>query len=786
MTASLARFLVRRRVLVVSVAIVVLVLGGLFGSGVASSLTSGGFEDPHAESSVAAEVLERDFGRGDANLLLLVTTRAGVDDPAVTQAGLALTKELADEAGIIDVASYWSQQAAPLASTDRTQALILGRIVGDEDEVAQRVDQLITTYTRSNDQLDIAVGGSAAVAAQLRDTIEADHTRAQAIAFPVLLVLLLLVFGSVVAALLPLAVGAIAVIGTLAVLQLLTGVTDVSVYALNLATGLGLGLAIDYSLFMVSRFREELAAGRAIDEAVVQTVQTAGRTVAFSGVTVAISLSALLIFPQVFMRSFAYSGIAVVAVAVIGVFIVLPALLAILGHRVDAFRLRRRRVVPAGEGRWHRIAVAVMRRPIPIATGVLAVLLLLGAPFLNVEFGGIDSRVLPAGSQAHLVGEEVRENFAARESAPVTVVVPDSGDSAADTASIAQYAGELSTVPGVARVDALTGSYISGQRIAANPAAANQADADGTWLSVIPAVEPISPAAKTLVADLRAVDAPFDGVLIGGPSATFVDSQQSLFRLLPVAIGIIAAVTFVLLFLMFGSLLVPTTAIVLTLLSLTATFGAMVWVFQDGHLSGLLGFTATGTLDTSIPILMFCLAFGVSMDYEVFLLSRIKEEYDRTGDNTTAVAMGLARTGGIVTAAAALLATVLIVFATSGVILIKLFGIGLALAVIVDATLIRLCLVPAAMKLAGPANWWLPRPLRRIHPRFISSEAHHKGIAEGTRDFAPRHPALIPGSSESRLEQRGENGGIKNASPADQPSGAREPPHDNTSAHRQK
>ncbi|MGQ0773010.1 MAG: MMPL family transporter, partial [Pseudonocardiales bacterium] len=571
---------------------------GFFGIGVASKLTSGGFEDPNAESSTAAEVLERDFGRGSSNLHLLVIAPAGVDDPAVTQAGLALTEELAREAGVIDVRSYWSQQATPLASDDRTEALILGRIIGDENEIATRVEQLVTTYTRSNDQLNVTVGGSAAIAAELRHTVEKDHVRAETIAFPILLLMLILVFGSVGAALLPLAVGAIAVVGTLAILHLLAEVTDVSVYALNLAAGLGLGLAIDYSLFMVSRFREELAAGLSVDEAVVRTVRTTGKTVAFSGITVAISLAALLIFPQVFMRSFAYAGLAVVTVAMAGALIVLPALLALLGHRVDAFTILRRRTVPTRENRWHRIAVTVMRRPIPVATGVLAVLLLLGAPFLNVEFGGVDSRVLPADSQARMVGEDVRQNFPSREAAAVTVVVPDSGDPAANTAKIAAYAQELSTVPGVARVDAATGSYRDGNRVTANPTSANHVSTEGTWLSVVPAVEPISPEAKTLVADLRAVDPPFDKVLIGGPSAAFVDSQQSLLRLLPVAIAIIATVTFILLFLMFGSLFVPTKAILLNVLSLTAMYGAMVWVFQDGNLSGLLGFTATGTLDT--------------------------------------------------------------------------------------------------------------------------------------------------------------------------------------------
>ncbi|MGH8908048.1 MAG: MMPL family transporter [Egibacteraceae bacterium] len=728
MLASLARLLIRRRVVVLSTTVVALVVCGVFGGGVTSNLTSGGFVDPNTESSRADELLNRDFAQGNSNLLLLVTAKAGVDDPAVVQAGLALTSELASEARVVDVQSYWTLRAPPLASTDRTQALVLGRVPGDEDEVNQRLAQLAAAYTRSNDLLNVAVGGSAETVRQIGETIESDLVRAERIAFPLTLVLLLAVFGSVVAALLPLTVGAIAVIGTLAVLRLLSGVTDVSIYALNLVTALSLGLAIDYSLFIVSRFREELATGLLVGDAVVRTAQTAGRTVALSGATVAISLAALLIFPQVSMRSFAYAGIVVVGVALVGALVVLPALLALLGPRVDTLRVRRRRAAAEDEARWRRIAQAVMRRPFPIATAVLALLILLGAPFLGVEFGGVDDRVLPADNPARLVAEDLRANFTGNDFSAAAVVLPRPGDLSASAAKIDTYAGELSAVDGVQRVEALTGFYVGGARVAAaGPTSTRFAGSDGTWLSVVPAVEPLSPAAVAMVADLRAVDAPFDGVLIGGPSAAFVDSQQSLLRRVPLAIGLIAAVTFTLLLLMFRSLLVPVKAVALNLLSLTATFGAMVWVFQDGHLSGPLGFTATGTLDLSIPILVFCLAFGVSMDYEVFLLSRIKEEHDRHGDNTAAVAAGLAKTGRIITAAAALLAAVLAAFATSRVTLVKLSAAGLALAVVMDATLVRVGLVPAFMKLAGEANWWLPRLPRRIHERLRISPARGRG-----------------------------------------------------------
>jgi len=723
MLASLAGFLIRRRIVVLAVAAAFLALAAVVGRGVAESLTSGGFTDPNADSTRAAELLNREFTGGTWNLVLLVTAEAGIDDPSVVEAGGALTQELAREEGVSNVVSYWSLRAPLLASTDGAQALVLGRLQGDVDEAGERAAQLAAAYTRSGEVLDVAVGGTAETFRQVAETVESDLRRGELISFPAVFVLLLLIFGSVVAALLPLSVGAFSVIGAFAILQLLAGVTDVAIYALNLAIGLGLGLAVDYSLFIVSRFREELAGDLSVAEVIVRTMQTAGKTVAFSGGTVAISLAALLMFPQVFIRSFAYAGIAVTVIAVTSAVVILPALLAVLGRRVDSLRILRRAAAVEGEGRWHRIATAVMRRPIPVATASVAVLLLLGAPFLGVEFGTIDDRVLPADNPAHLVAQDLRDNFAGDISSATSIVAPSVGTPSARRPEIEAYATALSSVAGVARVDALTGSYREGTRIAGpNLTSLRFASGDDTWLAAVPAVEPISPEAKTMVAGLRAVDAPFDGVVVGGPSAEFLDSQASLFRRIPMAIGAIAVVTFVLLFLMFGSLVVPTKALVLNTLSLTAMFGAMVWIFQEGHLSGLLNFTATGTIDMNMPVLMFCLAFGLSMDYEVFLLSRIKEEYDRTGDNTAAVAAGLEKIGRLVTAAAVLLAVVFIAFATSGVTLIKLFGVGLTIAVIIDATVVRAALVPAFMRLAGDANWWLPGPFRRFYERYGISE----------------------------------------------------------------
>jgi RND superfamily putative drug exporter len=365
----------------------------------------------------------------------------------------------------------------------------------------------------------------------------------------------------------------------------------------------------------------------------------------------------------------------------------------------------------------------VMRRPWRVTLSIGALLLLLGAPFLGVKIGLPDDRALPTDASSRIVQDQIRENFSSQEAAPISIVAPEAREGASRENIIHTYAAELSHLDHVARVDALTGSYVDGRRaVPPSPATARFANEEGTWLSVVPTVEPISGEAEALVSDVRSTPAPFE-VLVNGPSAELVDSKDSIFSRLPLAAAIIGVVTFITLFWMTGSVLVPAKAIVLNLLSLTATFGAMVWIFQDGNLSGVLDFTATGTLDVATPILMFCIAFGLSMDYEVFLLSRIKEEYDRTGDNVASVAIGLERTGRIVTAAAALLAVVFAAFATSEISFIKLFGVGLTLAVIMDATLVRGALVPAFMRLAGRANWWAPRPLRRFHERFGVSEA---------------------------------------------------------------
>jgi RND superfamily putative drug exporter len=726
MLGRVGRFTVRRRRWVLAGTLAGVVAAGFFGGGVFGRLSGGGFTDPGSESSMARQRLDEIFGSGDANLVLLVTAKAGsVDAPSVVSEGLALTEELGDEATVEQAFSYWTLGSPPpLRSSAGSQALVLARIGGDDDQVDTAVEELAPRYTRDDELITVGVGGQAEVVRQVSHQVESDLQRAEIITFPIVMLLLIVVFGSVVAAGLPLAVAGISVVGTLLILYLLTLITDVSIFSMNLTTAMGIGLGIDYALFVVSRFREEMRAGHGTEDAVVRTVETAGRTVLFSALTVAISLSALLVFPMYFLRSFAYAGIAVVALAGFGAIVFLPSLLAVLGPRVDSLTLFRRKPKEVGEGMWHRIATFVMRRPWPVAVSVVAVLLLLGTPFLGVSTGLPDDRVLPQTAPARQVQQEIRQGFSSEEASALSVVAVDAGpaDSARD-AAVDEYASDLSSLEGVARVDASTGSYLDGRLVAPPSPASDRFEGEtGTWLAVVPSVEPISAAAERLVDEVRSTPAPFE-TQVSGPSAELVDSKDSLLSRLPLAAAIIGLVTLVLLFLMTGSVVVPLKAIVLNLLSLTATFGAMVWIFQEGHLSDLLGFTATGTLDTTTPILMFCIAFGLSMDYEVFLLSRIKEEYDRTGDNVASVAMGLERTGRIVTAAAALLAIVFIAFATSEVTFIKLFGVGMALAVIMDATLIRAALVPAFMRLAGRANWWAPKPLRRLHERIGLREA---------------------------------------------------------------
>ncbi len=713
----LAAFTVRRRRAVLLAALLFLPLAAAFGGGVATRLTHGGFDDPSSESALVHRELERRFDAGRFDFVVVLgTDRGDVDDPEVADVGLAVTDALREAPGVAGVLSYWADgRLPPLRGEDGRQAIVAARLEGGYDERVERAAELAEELPPVAEPLDIGFSGQAAVAEAASRQAEEDLQQSELLSAPFTFVALVIVFGSVVAALLPLSVAVVTVLGTFLALTLLTGVTDVSVFALNLTTGLGLGLAIDYSLFVVARYREELAAGHAVEPALARAMQTAGRTVAFSAGTVMVSMLALLLFPITYLRSFGYAGLIVVPLAAATAIVVLPALLAVLGPRVDAGRLIRHQRTQRVPGFWGRQAQRVVRTPWPYVVVVTALLLVLALPFRTFESGRIDDRVLPTTNPARQATDDLRQNFTLGESEPLEVLV----DAEVSNEQIERLAEDILEVPGVARVDAVTGSYLDDVAVPPNELSASRFDGGpGTWLSVVPSVEPVSLEAEAVVADVRALSTDAVPVLVGGASAELVDTKAAIADTLPWALAVVAGSTLVLLFLMTGSLLVPVKALALNILSLTATFGGMVWVFQEGHFDGVLGFTATGSLDSFTPVLMFCIAFGLSMDYEVFLLSRMKEEYDLERDNEAAIVVGLDRTGRVVTAAALLLSIVFVALSTSDVAVVKLFGVGLMVAVLVDAFLIRATLVPALMTLAGRANWWAPRPLRRFHLRY--------------------------------------------------------------------
>ncbi|MFI8822410.1 MMPL family transporter [Streptomyces sp. NPDC053431] len=754
------RFVTARPRLTLLVALVLTALAVLAGGGVADRMGSGGWEDPDAESTYATEVLEREFPASQPNLLLLVDAGdAPVDSPAVVAEARRLAERLDAQPGVDGLGSYWATGSPALRSKDGHEALIAARIDGEEKAAGEILQRIAPEFRGTHGPVEVSVGGPLAVRHEMQTIIQEDLLRAEVIALPITLVLLVMVFGSAVAALLPLGIGVVAILGTNAVLRGITEFTDVSVFAQNLTTALGLGLAIDYALFVVRRFREELATGADARTAVATTLRTAGRTVLFSALTVAVSLAAMLVFPQYFLRSFAYAGIAVVLLAAAAALILLPAALVLLGDRVNALDLRRllrREGRARGAGRseagaadgasgpagaeaptgaeaaagagWGRAAALVMRRAPLFAVATATGLVLLGLPFLGVKFGTADDRQLPATAESRVVQDQLRDGFPGNPGAALTVLA----EGPATPEQYADYRERIEKLDGITRVD--------------GPVTSGTGERTHASYTVVPEGEGVGAGAQRVVGELRAEQAPFD-TSVTGAAAVLVDSKEAIGERLPWAAGIIAVVTLVLVFLLTGSVLIPLQAVVLNALSLTAMFGAVVWVFQEGHLSGLLGFTPTGDIETTLPVLMFCVAFGLSMDYGVFLLSRIKEEYDATGDHEHAVRFGLRRTGGLITAAAVILAVVMVAIGTSRVTNTKMLGLGVALAVLMDAMVVRSLLVPSVMKLTGRLTWWAPGPLRRLHDRF--------GISEGGEDTGrisgppESEPAPASGLSES-------------------------------------
>jgi len=711
----------RRRRLVLAVAAVAIVCAAIWGTGVFGRLQSaGGFAPPASQSQQEANRAAAVFGRDTGDVVLVYSSPTETVHSPAYRAAVTGSLTRLPRSRVVSEATWWSTGSPEFVSTTGRVTYAVLELAGDSD--ASRIksfDAIQGNLTAPG--LTVLAGGQIPTEAAINHQVTSDIGRAEAISMPVLLILLLVIFGSLAAASLPLAIGGIGIIGSFAALRLLTLATPVSIYSVNITTILGLGLAIDYGLFMVGRFREELHRQPTVADAVARTMATAGRTVAVSGITVAMALASLLLFPEVFLRSMGYGGVATVLVDMLAALTVMPALLAVLGHRVNALRIRRSVRNPrpaAAAGGWYRLARSVMRRPLVFAGVFVVVLLALGAPVLHISWGGTDARALPASAPARQVTEVLTVDFPGNVTAPIESLVQFPGPvdgSSVRQAELTAYVSKLGHLPGVA------GAQVTGVR------------GDFARIDLRYQPDPLSAQARQLVQRVRGVSPPASAsVQVGGQTAQLVDELSSLSATVPWMALVMAAATFVLLFLAFGSLVLPVKAIAANLLSLAATFGVVVWIFQEGHLSGLLRFTPTGTIDPTMPILMLAIIFGLSMDYEVFLLSRIRERYDMTGDTPEAIASGLQRTGGVITSAALLLVVVVGAFSASGITFIKLMGVGMIVALIVDASIVRVLLVPAVMRLLSQANWWAPGPLRHLYARYGIREQDDSVQSDGT------------------------------------------------------
>ena len=697
MFEKLGGFIVRRRKSVLTTFLLGTLAAGVVGSLAFGKLDSGGYSDPQSESAKATTYIIEKFKVQEPIITLVVDSKTSVDDVQVAASASALEKEIRNVKGISKTYSYWSTGGAPtMRSTDGKAGFILlyaDLKLDDFDGFNSLGTVIQERFDGEYKGLQVYAGGGAVITQAINHRIEKDLLLAESIAIPFTFLLLIFVFGAMVASAMPLFVGVTAILGSFFLIYLLTLFTNVSVFALNLITGLGLGLGIDYALLMVNRFREELHHGKSVEESVITTVATAGKTVFYSGLTVFVTMASLLFFPLNFLKSFGYAGVAVISLAVIGAVIALPALLAILRERVDKGVVRRSAITPKEDGRWAQTARMVMRRPIPVVVASLTILGIMTLPVANIAFAQIDSRVLPASDRAAISSQIIESRFDGLLGSPIEVVVPDG---VGREAEISKFLDQVKSVDGVVRIGAIE-TY--GQDIR---------------VQVISSVASRSTASEQVIHEIRALERPV-GVLIGGAAADFTDSQDGIAAKLPFALGWIALTVLILIFIFTGSIILPIKAIILNALSLCATLGAITWIFIDGHLKWLVGdFTVTGTLDTGSVILVAVVVFGLSMDYELFLLSRIREEHISGKSNIESVAVGLQRSARIITAAALLLAVVFATFMISGVTSIKMLGFGVALAVLLDATLVRALLVPALMRLFGERNWWAPKWMQRF------------------------------------------------------------------------
>lgn len=727
-----AAFAYRRRRPLLVVFVILTVAAALYGRGVAAELVAGGFDDPASESARAEKQLDERFGLGTPDIVIAYShPQWKVREPAFEQRLAPVISRLRAHPGVARVGSPYGPVPDALVSEDGGAVVLSVGLHGSGAELQSNYDALAPELEVAG--LERLLGGAIPAARQAQHAAEQDLARAELITLPLVAVLLVVFFRGLVVASLPLLVGGFSVAMALACVRLLTHFTDISIFALNIVTFIGLGVAIDYSLFMASRFRDELAAGISTELAVRHTLQTAGRTIGYSGAAVAVSLLALAVFPLMLLQSVAIAGSVVVVMSLIGTLLFLPALLAALGPRIEWLSFARHRGPERVSPMWHRIATMVMRAPVLVTVVVTGLLIVLGLPFLRIKPSVSGVSVLPIGAEARQVAELLESpRFPHHATGPVEIVAATSQDVLTEPGleAIAAYVRALEKLPHVERVDAVVGGASGrtpeqllqalagpgGKALRARVAPlVNERD---TAVRVALDVPPTSVDAVSTVRSIRALEVPNVETLASSPAARVIDLGESLSGRLPWALAIICLATFVVLFLAFGSVVMPLKAIVMTVLSLTASFGALVWIFQDGRFESLLGFESPGSIELTIPVIMFAVVFGLSMDYELFLLSRIREAYDRTHDTHASVTIGLERTAQIITRAALLLVAVMIGFASADMLLVKELGVGMAIAIIVDATIVRALLVPATMQLLGHYNWWAPAPLAALWSRL--------------------------------------------------------------------
>ncbi|WP_335985781.1 MMPL family transporter [Glycomyces sp. MUSA5-2] len=713
MYSLLGRAVIKTRWVILAGVLAVFAIGATWGLGVFDEFTDGGYVSQESRSVVDAEAIEDEFGSIGAEVVVLYSSDTlTVDDPAFAD---AVQSAVADINGIDEVesaASYYETGQEGWVAEDRHATFVPVTLAGASDEeragVFSGIEQELRDAGDTGD-LEVRLGGGAAIFADLNEQVQHDLEIAEMISMPILLLIMILVFGALVAASLPLLIGGMSILGGFAITRVITEFTDVSVFAANVITIIGLGMSIDYSLFVLRRFREELAQGRDKRTAVLNTVATAGRTVMVSGLIIVLSMGGLLLVDVPFLHGIAYGVMSAVGVAMLAALVALPAVLYLLGHNVDKGRLpwRRNAAPKTDTGFWHGLAAGVMRRPVLVLLPVLAFMALLASPMLDMQFGGVDERDMPEDAESRVVTETIAADFPGGDEETFQVMA------VGDAAAAAEVQSELEAL-----------DFVDGVRPAAEPTA------DATLFEVLYDLDPFSADARGLIEDARAIEVDGADLYVTGGASDRVDMLDAIGEGLPYMLGYIVIVTMVVLFLAFGSVLLPIKAVLMNAVSLGAALGIVVWIFQEGHLSDLLGFTPSGYIDPSNLLLMIALLFALATDYEVFLLSRVREEWDRGADNRTAVLRGMQSTGSIITAAAAILIVVVGAFAFSGITFMKMIGLGMAVAILLDATVVRMLLVPATMRLLGRANWWVPGPLGRLYAKYGIKESDEAPAAE--------------------------------------------------------